>query len=184
MVNVKQFFFGERSVTKVAGLFATRSGAEIAMRDLLDSCRLSTTQVDVLSPLDGNPARADALDRAVEPEQRGIWLTVIRAHLAMGLLGLLAGVLLYAALMAMDNAALQSTPGMGLVALAGFGATFGLMLGGVLALRPDHGRVIGIVRGGLQSGQWAVVAHPLDSRQTRQAVTSLNHGSLRVTRSF
>ena len=184
MLRLQQFFFGERSVTKVAGLFATRSGAEIAMHDLLGSCRLSATQVNVLRPLDGNPARDDALDRAVEPEQRGIWLTVIRAHLSMGLLGLLAGVLLYAVLMAMDNAALRSTPGMGLVALAGFGATFGLMLGGVLALRPDHGRVIGIVRGGLQRGQWAVVAHPLDSRQTRQAMASLNHGSLRVMRSF
>ena len=184
MIRLQQFFFGERSVTKVAGLFATRSGAEIAMHDLLGSCRLSATQVNVLSPLDGNPARDEARDRAVEPEQRGIWLTVIRAHLSMGLLGLLAGVLLYAALMAMDNAALRSTPGMGLVALAGFGATFGLMLGGVLALRPAHGRVIGIVRGGLQRGQWAVVAHPLDSRQTRQAMASLNHGSLRVMRSF
>jgi len=184
MIRLKQFFFGERSVTKVAGLFATRSGAEIAMHDLLDSCRLSATQVNVLNPLDGSPARNDALDRAVEPEQRGIWLTVIRAHLVMGLLGLLAGVLLYAVLMAMDNAALRSTPGMGLVALAGFGATFGLMVGGVLALRPDHGRVIGIVRGGLQSGQWAVVVHPLDSGQTRQAMALLHQGSLRVMRSF
>ena len=73
---------------------------------------------------------------------------------------------------------------MGFVALAGFGATFGLILGGAIALRPDHGRVIGLVRCGLKRGQWAVVAHPTSAGQTDQAIASLGTGSLRVVRSF
>jgi hypothetical protein len=92
--------------------------------------------------------------------------------------------LLFAGITASGNAALRGTPGLGFVAFCGFGITFGLMLGGVLSLRPDHGRVIGLIRRGLQRGNWAVVAHPRFSEQTHQAVASLKSGSLRVVRSF
>jgi hypothetical protein len=184
MFNLKQVFFGERSLTKVAGLFASQTVADSAVRDLLGASDLTASQVKVLGPPDGAASRADVLDRAVEPEQQGIWRTIIRAHLTMGILGLLAGVLLYVVLMTFGNPALRGTPGIGFVALTGFGITFGLMLGGVLALRPDQGRVSALVRRGLQSGKWAVVAHPLDSGQTHQAVASLTRGSVRVVRSF
>ena len=184
MFRLKALFFGERSVTKVAGLFASRGDADLAARGLLDSSGLSATQVNVFSPRDGDASRADVLGRAMEPEQRGIWLTVIRAHVALCALGLLAGALLYAVLMAMDNPALRATPGMGLVALAGFGATFGLMVGGVLSLRPDHARLIALVRRGLRGGKWAVVAHPVDRRQTHAALKLLNGNCLQVVRSF
>jgi len=184
MLKLKQAFFGEKSVTKVAGLFASRAGADDAVRDLLGASNLTAVQVRVLGPGDGEAERNAAFDRAVEPEMRGIWRTMIRAHVTMGALGLLAGVLLYWVLMASGNRALQGTPGIGFVALAGFGITFGLMLGGVLALRPDHGRVMGQVRRGLKSGNWAVIAHPVNAGQTHQAVASLAGTSLKVVRSF
>ena len=184
MFKLKQAFFGERSITKVAGLFASRTGADDAVLALLGASSLSASQVRVLNPKDGEAARDAALDRAVEPEQRGIWRTIIRAHATMAVLGLLAGVLAYAVLVVSGNPALQGTSGLGWVVFAGFGIMFGLILGGLLALRPDHGRVIHLVRRGLQSGKWAVVAHPRDSSQTHQAVASLRSGSLRVVRSF
>jgi len=99
-------------------------------------------------------------------------------------LALLAGVLAYAVLVGSGNPALQGTSGLGWVVFAGFGIMFGLILGGLLALRPDHGRVIHLVRRALQIGKWAVVAHPRDASQTHQAVASLRSGSLRVVRSF
>ena len=184
MFRLKTLFFGERSVTKVAGLFSSQAEADLAASGLRDGSGLLAAQVNVLAPTDGAISRADVLGRAMEPEQRGIWLTVIRAHLTLGALGFLAGALLYAALMSMDNPALRSTPGMGFVALAGFGATFGLILGGALSLRPDQARLIARVRRGLRSGHWAVVAHPVDSVQTHAAVSLLTGSSLKVMRSF
>ncbi len=184
MFRLKTLLFGERSVTKVAGLFASRAEADLAASILVDSSGLSAAQVNVFGPADGTFSREAVLGRAMEPEQRGIWLTVIRAHLALGALGLLAGALLYAVLMSIDSPALRSTPGMGFVALAGFGATFGLILGGALSLRPDQARLIARVRRGLRSGQWAVVAHPVDPVQTHAAVSLLTGGSLKVMRSF
>ena len=116
-----------------------------------------------------------------QPEQRGIWLTIIRAHLTLGALGLLAGAALFAALWTTGNPAVRATPGMGLVALAGFGLTFGLIIGGLLSLRSDQGRLI---RRGLKRGHWVVVAHPADSAQIQQTMQSLTVGSLPVMRSF
>jgi hypothetical protein len=184
MITLKQAFFGERSVTKVAALFASHTGAESAARSLLDGSGLTASQVNILSPSDGEASNEDVLVRAVEPEQRGIGQTLVRTHVTMGVLGLLVGLLLYAALTAMGSPGLRSTPVVGLVALVGFGITFGLMLGGVVSLRPDQGRVIGLVRRGLQSGKWAVVAHPLDATQTHLVLTSLKTGSMRIMRSF
>jgi hypothetical protein len=185
MFRLKTLFFGERSVTKVARLFESRAEADLAARGLLGSSALSAAQIKVFDPTDGTFSRAAALGRAMEPEQRGIWLTVIRAHLTLGALGLLAGALLYAVLMSIDNPALRSAPGMGFVALAGFGATFGLILGGVLSLRPDQALLIARVRRGLRSGHWAVVAHPVDSEQTHAAMSLLSGGGgFKVMRSF
>jgi len=184
MFRFKTLFFGERSVTKVAGLFASHADADLAASDLVGDLSLSAAQVNVFGPPDGEASRDAVLGRAMEPEQRGIWLTVLRAHLVMGALGFLAGALLYAVLMAIDNPALRSTPGMGFVALAGFGGTFGLILGGALSLRPDHARLIARVRRGLRGGNWAVVAHPVDPVQTHAAVALLTEKSLKVMRSF
>ena len=69
MFKLKQAFFEERSLTKVAGLFASQTGADSAVRDLLGASDLSASQVRVLGPPDGAASRAAAvLDRAVEPE--------------------------------------------------------------------------------------------------------------------
>jgi len=70
---------------------------------------------------------------------------------------------LLAALMSINNPALHNTPGRGVAALAGYGATFGL---GALLLSPEHARLIARVRRGLNSGHRAAVAHLLDTVQT------------------
>lgn len=176
--------FGERSLTKVAGLFASRQGAENAARALMGRSAFKSNQVKVLGPQDGTEPHDAVLQTAVEPEQKGIWLTIIRAHVSFGVLGLLAGTLLFTGLMVRQHPMVTSTPGMAFIALTGFGITFGLIVGGLVSLRPDQGRVMNLVRQGLLKGHWAVVAHPLDTGQTRAAVNSLSSGSLRVVRSF
>jgi hypothetical protein len=184
MWSIKQLVFGEKSVTKVAGLFASKPEAVAACQDLQKLSGFSAAQIRLLGPTDGVAVRTDAFDRAVEPEEGGIWHTIIRAHVTMGLLGAVLGILAYAVLMFMRHPALVSTPGMGLIVLTSFGATFGLITGGALALRPDHGWLISLIRRALNAGQWAVVAHPLNTEQTHRAMDVLGPGSLKVVRSF
>ena len=177
-------FFGERSLTKVAGVFPARAEAEQAARRLVAASGLARDQVRVLAPRDGAWARADVLARQIEPEDRGIWNTILRAHVLAGVIGFLAGAALYMALLLAGHAAIKSTPGMALVAMAGFGATFGLLAGGLLSIRPDHGRLIALVRRYLRAGRWAVVAHPVSPEQTARAMRTLHDGSERVVRTL
>lgn len=184
MFKLKSVFFGERSVSKVAGLFNSNDMALIAAQSVVDISSLDVSQVRVLGPSDTVVSDDARVARAIEPEPYGIWQTLLKAHLAAGLLGLVAGVLLFAAMMLVGIQAVVSSPFLSLVAFAGFGLIFGLMVGGVLSLRPDHGRVLAVVRQGLEHGQWAVIAHPCNAQQTHLAVKALQAGSERVVRSF
>jgi hypothetical protein len=176
--------FGERSLTKVAGLFGSRSQAEGAALHLLQGVGLDDSQVRLLAPAEGSMARSDVLAHQMEPEDAGIWRTIIRTHLVMGTLGALAGTLLYLWLSADNSPLIRSTPLVSWIAIAGFGGTFGLLVAGLLSLRPDHGRLINRVRRGLQQGMWAVVAHPIGPEQTHRAVDVLEHDHAQVLRTF
>lgn len=180
----QQALFGERSLTKVAALFVDRASAETAASQLLQGAGFSAPQVRLLGPETGSLRDRDLLARQVEPEPDGIWRTILRAHLTLGLLGGLAGTLLFAGWWLSGAAAIRSTPFMAWVSMAGFGATFGLLIGGLLSMRPDHGRVISRVRRALRHGRWAVVVHPTDPEQTRLALARLRPISLNVIRSF
>ena len=184
MFKLKSVFFGERSVTKVAGLFDSNEVAQQAAQSLIENSPLDASQVRVLGPSDSVATYGSGVGRAVEPEQQSIWCTLIKSHVAAGAIGVLVGVLVFALAMAIGFQAVVSTPGLSLLALAGFGLMFGLMVGGALSLRPDHGRVHTVVRQGLEHGQWAVIAHPRNAHQTHVAVRALQPGSARVVRSF
>lgn len=177
-------FFGERSLTKVAGVFPARAQAEQAARRLTQGSGFGAEQVEVLEPGDGDWRRADVLARKMEPEERGIWSTIIRAHVLAGVIGFLLGAALCLVLWMAGQPGVRSTPGIALVAMAGFGTTFGLLAGGLLSMRPDHGRVIALVRQYLREGHWAVVAHPDTPEQAAQAENTLKQGSERVVRTL
>lgn len=176
--------FGERSLTKVAGLFANRYNAETAARQLMQAAGLAEDQVRILPPAAGLNENAGKFAAQMEPEQGGIWHTIIRAHVSMGLVGAFVGSVVFLVLWGSGNPAIRSAPGFSFGSFTGLGVVFGLLVGGLLALRPDHARVIHRIRRGLQAGQWAVVAHPVNAGQTHRAMEYLKHGSEQVVRSF
>ena len=61
MFHLKSLLFGERSLTKVAGLYASRIDADAAVRDLITESHLSAEQVRLLAPIDG-----EAVDGGVD----------------------------------------------------------------------------------------------------------------------
>lgn len=182
--NFQQLIFGERSLTKVAGIYATALSAEDARARLLRSGKWADGQVVLLTPADGKMSRRAIMARKMEPESRGIFRTILRAHLFTALVGFAVGVGAWWLLWQTGNQLIGSSPRLSFLALAFFGTVFGLMVGGLISLRPDHARVITIVRSALRSGQWAAVAHPLDAQQADDAVQMLRPGSERVERSL
>lgn len=154
---------GEKSLTKIAALFPTEEDAQSAAHDVSLAAHLNPAQARLLFPQEANTPRRELFAMKVEPESQGIMRTFFRSHIALGALGAFIGLLMW--LIWRDHPLLASTPIMALVALAGFGATFGMLAGGLVTLRPDQVQVISALRSGLKAGQWAVVFHPFNSRQ-------------------
>jgi hypothetical protein len=184
---LKLAFFGPQWVTRVAGLFDTRLGAERAARDLPAAAGLNAAQVTVLSPLDRQASRRAAQAVATDDladERQAIPTALMRTHLAAAALGLLLGVGLYAALMIAGSPAMHSAPVLTLAVLVTLGSLFGLMLGALLALRPDESRVVARIRRDLDDGRWAVLATTADAGQTRRVIAAFARQGARVVRSF
>ena len=183
-MGFQQLIFGERSLTKVAGIYATAQGAEDARLRILRGANWADGQVVLLTPADARISRRAVVARKMEPESRGIWRTILRAHLFTAVVGLAIGVGAWCLLWYSGNRLVGGSPGLSFIAFAFFGTVFGLMFGGLISLRPDHARLITVVRSALQSGQWAAVAHPFDAKQAEEAVELLQAGSQQVERTL
>ena len=100
-------------------------------------------------------------------------LTILRVVVFAG--GVV-GLLLYAWLLRSGTPLIASSPLLAFIAVVGFCTTFGLLAGGLVTMRPDHVGLITEVREALEQGRWAVVVHPTDTAQTRQARALLQDG--------
>lgn len=184
MLTFKTALFGERSVTKVAALFASNEKAQQAAQQLIEHAHFDPSQVRILNPSDRPANLGKSVGRNIEPEQQGIWRTLVRSHITFGLLGLCAGVLLLGVLMLADVQSVLSSPFLSLFAFAILGLFLGLMFGGAITMRPDHGHIVTVVEKGLESGQSAVIVHPTNSDQTHEAMKRLESGSEKIVRSL
>lgn len=170
--------FGERSLTKVAGLFSRGTDARAAAEHVVSDARLPPTQVKVVGPGDR------AIERKLEPEQAGIFHTMIRAHVVLGSIGLLGGLLLGWVLILGGVGFAVASPYFTLGVVGVFGMIGGLLLGGLVTLRPDHTLLISKVEQAVDEGHWAVVVHPLNAEQEKRAVDELQHAGGEVVRAL
>lgn len=165
------WLIGEKSSTKVASVFAAEADARDAAASVTAAAHLQAAQAKVLSPADGRLSRRELFGEKVQPESRGIGKTFLRSHLVLGAIGGALGVLLWWALRA--HPLIASTPLMALVALGGFGITFGMILAGVVTLRPDQSALYAQLKDSLQAGKWGVIFHPVDAAQTEAIQAAL-----------
>lgn len=161
--------FGERSLSKVAALFSEKQGAQAAAEQVIHDVGIRSDQVKVVHPGD------TALGPKLEPESQGIYHTIIRAHAALGLAGLVAGLLMGGVLLLADLPLAAASPYLTVVLTTAFGGVVGLMVGGLVAIRPDHDKMIVKVEEGVHSGRSAVIVHADDHEQERRAQEVLQH---------
>ena len=127
-------------------------GAEDARARVRRGGTWADGQVILLTPADSKTSRRGIMAKKMEPESRGIWRTILRAHLFTAFVGIAVGVGALALLVYTGNGLIGGSPGPSFIAFAFFGTVFGLMLGGLISLRPAHARLITVVRSGCAFG--------------------------------
>lgn len=144
---------GERFDHKVAAVFESDAEATKAAAEVRSETTLSDRQVIVARPDDQHQGRE------LEPENRGIWRTLVRSHIWLAVAGALAGLVLFLVLF---------VAGIGFVTQNALWAAgvfifictlVGGMVGGLVTLRPDHTPYIMAAQSALQSGRYVVTVH-------------------------
>ena len=168
------YLTGEVSNSKVAAVFTDASVARDVAARLRSALKLSEGQVQVITPADREPGRK------LEPEGRGIFRTIVRSHVRLGALGAVAGAALFGVLWARGIPLISNSATMAAGVLVAFGTVAGLMLGGLVSLRPDHDLYIIKVREALADGRSAVVVHAFSREQNSEAAVLLSqaHGEV------
>jgi hypothetical protein len=166
---------GELSNSKLAAVFPHERSARAAAQAVSDRLSLGAAQVQVITPTEPQAGRK------LEPESHGIWRTIVVAHVRFGLGGAAVGLLAFAALYAMGVAFIVNSPVAASLVLLFFGAVAGLMLGGLVSLRPDHDRYVEATRDAMTEGNTTVVVHAFSVQQRDQAAELLRAEGGEVT---
>ena len=169
---------GEVSNSKLAAVFASLPMAREAAGALSSELGLAPAQVKLVGP-----GEAD-VDIKLEPEGGGIWRTIVRAHVRLGILGAVLGVVAFVVLMAAGIPFIVNSPWAAGLVLLGFGATAGLFLGGLVSLRPDHDRYIQATRAAMEAGCTTVLVHALSADQRDAAAALLAARGADLTRTL
>ena len=169
MEHVLNGLFGEKSVTKVVGLYSTQKEADSAASQARLLPDMLPTQVQLLGPQDTQVSNSEFFGRSLHPRQRGLFKTLFRTHGLAGLAGAGLGLLLFLGFYSSGQPLITSSPVPAFMATVGFATAFGLIAGGLLTLRPDHMQLIMAVRSALAQNRWALVLHPFNPSQVQSA---------------
>lgn len=165
----------ERAATLVAGVFDEASAADHVAEQLRLQPGLHTV---VIHPGDAK------VGRKLEPEERGIWRTLLHSHAWFMPAGALAGSAVAGALVLTGWPAAAASPAFAVLFIAMMGAFFGGMFAGLLTLRPDRGMVIRKVHSALVGGRHAVIVHPLNEARARAAAAAIERAGATALRSL
>jgi hypothetical protein len=163
------------SNSKVAAVFAQEGVARQAAQAVAAALSLEAAQVQLITPREPHPGRK------LEPESAGIWRTIVIAHIRFGIAGAVVGVLAFVALYAAGVAFIVNSPVAAARVLLFFGTVAGLMLGGLVSLRPDHDRYVEATRDAMAAGGTTVVVHAFSQEQRQQAADFLRGQGGEVT---
>lgn len=170
--------FGERSLTTVAALFGQAQDARSTAEHVVKDGHLPAQRVKVMGP--GDPA----MERKLEPEEAGIAHTLIKSHIVLGTFGLFAGLVGAGALILGGVDWAVASPYYTIGVAAAFGAVGGMLLGGLVSLRPDRSVLDIKVETAVQEGRWAVVVHPVNHGEEERALDVLEHSNGEVVRTI
>lgn len=170
--------FGEEYLSKVGAEFEDGDQARDAAERVTARGGIDPGQVRIIEP--GDPS----IDTKLEPESRGIGRTLVAAHVTLGTTGLAIGLAIGLLLILLGIELFVSNPFYTILVFAFFGTIAGLLLGGLVALRPDHDRLISSAKRSERTGRWFVLVHARDRAEEREARQALLARSDTVVRTL
>lgn len=159
----------EKKPGKVGGVFESEAAAKNAVKSLVSEGAINLQNIELVEPRDASPERDDALEHKMEPEDKGIARTLAKSHLILGATGLLAGLLASTLLITVGPQLARANPLFTFIPLTLIGVFLGLLLAGLISLRPDHDRLINKSRNAAKSGRWSVVVHTANTEEKQRA---------------
>lgn len=169
---------GEVFDHKIAAVFDSATEAENTARALREQTSLPSDRIIVISPDDPDSGRA------LEPESKGIWRTLVRSHVGLGIAGAVVGFVLFLVLYSADVAFITLNLVVSVIVLTVFGAVGGLLLAGMVTLRPDHMPYIALAQSALRKGKYVLTVHASSEEQMDEAMKTLRNRGVRSVRSF
>jgi len=166
---------GEKSNHKCVAVFDHHEDANDQRERLIDELSIDAGQLQLVQPRTRRPGRK------LLPESSGIWDTMLRSHLIMGLAGALAGTTVFLGLLAGGIQPIVSNPFSAGFAFIHVGTLFGLMIGGLLTLRPDQVPYIRGAMRALRCGQTVLVVHARSAQQLSTAKALLQRPATGLT---
>lgn len=125
----------EKYTGRVAAVYGDEASAHAAKQKLIDN-GISPSLINVVKPDDS------AISRKIEPDSQGIAKTIVKSHGWLGLIGVIAGILIATILVFSGPEMTQSSPLFTYLVFIFFGLLFGMMLAGMISIRPDHDPLI------------------------------------------
>lgn len=163
---------------KVSAVYANEQQAKSALKAIMNELSLSQQQVSLVPPNDVN------YDQKIEPNDRSVGRTLITNHINFGLGGALLGLAGGIILGIYGPQYTQSSPGLTVAALVILGLFVGLLMAGLISLRPDQDAVVNETRQATQNDKWVVIIHTANHQQNEHARTVLEKSADSVSASF
>jgi ABC-type amino acid transport system permease subunit len=169
---------GEVSNSKLAAVFDTEAAARAAAAAVIAQTELQPAQVKVVTPDEPHPGIK------LEPEGGGILRTIVVAHVWLGVAGVLAGIVAFVVAAWSGVPFIVQSPWAAGLAMAAFGGVGGLLLGGLVSLRPDHDPYVLATREAMAQRRTTVLVHALNAQQLERANAILAASGADVTRTL
>lgn len=170
--------FGERSLHKVAGIYDHPEEAREVVEEIVHAGHINIEKIQVVGPDDPD------VSRKLEPEEAGIAHTMVNAHIVLGVVGMLVGLLIAGLLLLIGVEFAVASPYYTVFLGVGFGTVLGLMFGGLVTPRPDHDVMITRVEEAAHEGHWAVVVHATNVKEMNRAEEVIGHSHGRMVHTF
>lgn len=147
------------SLAPISGRFGEFRRAKAAIERLSLHPALGAKRLELVEPRDPIPVR-----RPIAGPARGA-MPLLRRHLMLVAAGLAAGVAAWPLLTSSDVGSFADSPGHALAVTLFFGAFFGLLMCAAHSVRLRNSRA-SKAKIGSDCGQWTVIVHCSDRRQT------------------
>lgn len=170
-MTLKRQIIDEQYPTKLCAIYENQHDAETAAESLVNNAGLLRDQVKVVHPGDSD------LSHKLEPERRGVKRTLFKSHLILGGSFFILGMLIAAYLSVYGPPLMSSSPLMTFIAFGVMGLFAGLLLAGLISIRPDHDVLINKTRGAAKKGRWTVIVHCKNEQEKENAKTFVKSSS-------